>query len=301
MKRILLLITASYLIMTCQSYTQQGTTGLSFLKNGVGARALAMGEASAAVSADPTAIYYNPANIARLEHVQIHFMHKTWMQDMKTDYIAATAPWKNLNFGLSINTTSIDDIELRTVPGEPEGYFSARNIAIGFTTAFRLNPTLSFGVTAKYLYEKIYVDEASGYAFDAGGHYRTPWEVDVAFSLSNIGSMSALKDEATELPLVLRLGAGYEHPWKTIDGVVSLAADLVSYPREKTFHIHAGTEIIMKNVVAFRVGYVSGYETRSISAGLGIRYSVFSLDYAYVPFSNSFPSSHTLSLGVTLR
>jgi hypothetical protein len=300
MNRTFILITASYLVMTCQLYTQQGTTGLSFLKNGVGARAQAMGEASAAMFSDPTVIFFNPANIACFEDVRIHFTHKSWMKDMNTDYIAVTAPWKSLNFGLSINSTGIDDIELRTVPGDPEGYFSARNIAIGLTTAFKVHPDIGFGITAKYLYEKIYVDEASGYAFDAGGYYRTPWKVDVAFSISNIGSMSALKDEATKLPLVFRFGAGYELPWKSIDGVVSLSADLVSFPIEETYHIHAGTEILMKDVVAFRVGYISGYETRSISVGLGIHYRFLSLGYAYIPFNNNFQSSHTLSLDITL-
>lgn len=288
-------------MMTPHAYSQQGTTGLSFLKNGIGARAQAMGDASAALFSDPTAMYYNPANIARLKKTQVHFTHKSWMQDMSTDYIAAVVPWKSVKFGLSINSTSVDDIELRTVPGEPEGYFSARNIAIGLTTAFRIHPDIGFGITAKYLYEKIYVDEASGYAFDAGAYYRTPWDFDVALSVSNIGSMSALKDEATELPIAVRLGAGFERPWKSIDGVITVAADLVSYPGEETFHVHAGTEILMKDVVAFRVGYMTGYETRSISAGIGIRYSFFSLGYAFVPFKYNFQSSHTISLGIAIN
>jgi Uncharacterised protein family (UPF0164) len=287
--------------MTCQIYAQPGTTGLSFLKNGTGARSQAMGEAAVAASSDPTAIYYNPANISLLRDVQFDITHKSWMQDMSTDYIAAVVPWKSFNFGLSINSSSVDNIELRTKPGDPEGYFSAHNIAIGLTTAFKVHPNIGLGFTAKYLYEKIYVDEASGYAFDAGGYYRTPWDLDIAFSVSNIGAMSTLKDEATKLPLIVRLGAAYERPWKSIDGIISFTADLVSYPIDETFHFHAGTEILVKDVVAFRIGYVSGYETRSISAGLGVRYSFFSLGYAYVPFNNNFQSSHTLSLGITIK
>ena len=49
------------------AYSQAGETGLSFLKLGVGGRALGMGEAYSAVAADPTAMYYNPAAMSQIE------------------------------------------------------------------------------------------------------------------------------------------------------------------------------------------------------------------------------------------
>ena len=69
---------------------QVGQTGLSFLKLGVGARALGMGEAYSAVASDPTATYYNPASLSLSHNSQILFMHKEYVQDTRTEFLAAT-------------------------------------------------------------------------------------------------------------------------------------------------------------------------------------------------------------------
>ena len=43
---------------------QPGSAGLTFLKFGVGARALGMGDAYSAIADDPSATYYNPASLS---------------------------------------------------------------------------------------------------------------------------------------------------------------------------------------------------------------------------------------------
>ena len=300
MKHIIFIITLIYLTVSTTSYSQIGTTGLSFLKNGVGAKSLAMGEISITTSTDPTNAFFNPALIAQNKNVQLHSTHKTWMKDIKTDYIAAIATWKSFNFGFSINSTSVEDIEIRTIPGDPEGYFTARNVAIGLTSAYKINNNLNIGITGKYIYEKIYVDEASGLALDIGGSYLFPLNSEISFSINNIGSMSALKDESSKLPLTVRFGAGYHHPFESAGINIGLSADIVSFPQEKTLHLHAGTEITIKNVIAMRGGFVTGYEARTFSAGIGINYGILTFDYAFIPFNYDFSSSHTISLGITI-
>src|SRR4051812_46483804 len=52
-----------------------GTASADFLKLGVGARYLAMGEAATAVADDANAIFWNPANIARLKRSSISFTY----------------------------------------------------------------------------------------------------------------------------------------------------------------------------------------------------------------------------------
>ena len=62
---------------------QAGTTGLTFLKLGVGGRSLGMGEAYSAIASDPTAMYYNPAALSLSKTPQLLLMHKSWVQDTK--------------------------------------------------------------------------------------------------------------------------------------------------------------------------------------------------------------------------
>src|SRR5712691_8940697 len=98
-------------------HAQAGSTGLSFLKLGVGGRALGMGEAYSAAASDPTAMYYNPAALSLSAVPQILLMHKEWIQGVKTEYLGAMASLNTFRFGVSLNATSVDDIELRSVPG----------------------------------------------------------------------------------------------------------------------------------------------------------------------------------------
>lgn len=67
-----------------------------------------------------------------------------------------------------------------------------RNLSTGISFGYKVTPNFSLGVTGKYLYEKIYVDEASGLAFDFGTNYwKGLW--NLALVISNVGSMSELE------------------------------------------------------------------------------------------------------------
>ena len=57
-----------------------GKAGAQFLKIGVGARAIGMGEAYGAVSNDANAVYWNPAGLNQLESKEVSFMHAVWLE-----------------------------------------------------------------------------------------------------------------------------------------------------------------------------------------------------------------------------
>ena len=150
------------------AFAQSGQTGLSFLKLGVGARSIAMGEAHAAMATDASATYYNPAGLFGATKADIMIMHKEWFQDVRTEFIGVNIPFADYALGFGINTTNIGDIQLRTRPGPSEGTFSSHDFALGASFAMNVAPSLNAGITLKFLYEKIFVDEASGVAADIG-------------------------------------------------------------------------------------------------------------------------------------
>lgn len=292
-----LVLFALLLVVACpRAFGQAGQSGLTFLQLGVGARPLGMGEAYSAIADDPAAAYYNPAALTLSPSPQILLMHKEWVQDVKTEYIAATTSLGRLGLGISVDATSVNDIEIRNVPGPPIGTFDARNASIGLSAAYPATQDLSIGVTGKFLYEKLLIDEASGYGIDLGALYRTPWSVNLALAVSNLGSMSVLHDDASVLPRLLRAGAGYQVAIEHLDGSLILAADFLRNTVERTNHLHFGTEFDYQNSLALRLGYQTGYDAKNISAGLGIRYSIMQLDYAFVPFRYDFGTTHTFSL-----
>jgi len=281
-------------------YAQTGASGLAFLKDGVGGRALAMGEAYSAIADDPSAMYYNPAALTLSDRPQLMFMHRQWIQDTQTEYVAGQTSADGFSFGGSLNSTSINNIEVRDVPGPAIGTFDAHNMALGLSVAYAFDSTISVGISANYLYEKIYYAEASGGGYSFGAMYLSPWNIRFGAALDNVGSMGALGDSASTLPTAVRVGAGEEFGLESITSRLTVAAELVSFTVEKRSHLHTGAELEFQNTFAVRAGYEMGYDSKSFSAGVGIKFNFLRFDYAFVPFTNDLGTTHTLSLEFTL-
>jgi hypothetical protein len=52
--------------------------------------------------------------------------------------------------------------------------------------------------------------------------------------------------------------------------------------------------------MTIRFGYETGYEYRAFSAGVGLQYNIFMIDYAYIPFSSQMGTAHIISVGFIL-
>ena len=93
-------------------------TGLSFLKFGASARAIAMGDAYSSVTEDATAYIYNPARLNFGIKSNLTLMHNGSAQDLYTDYVAIKFPLgEKVAMGVGFFTTSVTDIQIRTATG----------------------------------------------------------------------------------------------------------------------------------------------------------------------------------------
>jgi hypothetical protein len=275
-----------------------GNTGLSFLKLGVTSRAVSLGEAVVSSSHDASATHYNPAALFLGSDVNVLFMHNEQILGVRTEFLAAKIKFEKLAFGLNLNNTSVSDIEVREIPGAPIDKFDAQNFAMGLSAAYKINEMIQVGLTAKFLYEKIYIDNASGFAFDFGGLYSKD-NLSIGASFANFGSMTELRNESTKLPSSLRFGASYLINVPSVDGGVRVGADGFKVIDGGKFHFNGGAEFIYKDFLAVRLGYQSGYEDRNITTGIGLKYKAFSLDYAFIPYRFSLGSSHTITVGTS--
>ena len=278
-----------------------GGTGMTFLTLGVGGRSLGMGEAYSTGAADPAAMQYNPASLSSIGITMVSLMHRSWIQGTNAEYIAGAFSFGKFSMGLSTYWLSIRDIEVRTVPGSPISTFTAQDLSVGFSAAYELTDEISVGLTGKYLYEKILLDDAGGMAFDFGGVYATPSGIRVGAAIANLGSVSALKDESTPLPKIFRGGISYtttlQNPATTITG----AADLVAPLGDGGSHLHLGGEVILYGAIAARAGYETGYDARGLTLGTGITHGIVTIDYAFAPTQYDLGSTHAVSLSLQLN
>lgn len=296
MKKIL------YTVLICSSFLfaqNAGETGLSFLKFGFGARNISMGNIGVVTANDVTALNYNPALLSDFTSSEILFMHNEWIQDVRSEYLGASIKIFGLPFAFNANTTSVSDIPVRKIAGEPETTFNANYFTMGLSTGFSVYENVSVGFGVKYLYEGMFSDEATGWGMDIGAYYKSPIDnLNFGAAVRNIGKMHELKKEATKLPTDLAVGAGYSFPTESLKSVFTLGVEYQKYFEDETNHINVGGEIYYDNLLAIRVGYL--YQnvdaSRVFSSGLGLHWGNLNFDYAYSTFRYNLGNAHSISL-----
>ena len=202
---------------------------------------------------------------------------------------------RNFAFGFGLNSTNVDGLEIRDQPGPSQGTFGLHDLAVSATASVRIDTSLSFGVTGKFLYEKIYVDESSGAAIDLGARYQFDRHFAFAAAVSNLGHMTAFVNEAPKLPSAFRIGGVFQDALAE-PIVLELAADVIKVFDDDGVRVHLGVEAVYNNFFALRSGYQIGYDAKGFSAGFGVYYGIVHLDYAFVPFSDQLGNTQTFAL-----
>ncbi len=282
-----------FLVSTFAQTTSE--TGMAFLKNGFGARNIAMGDLGVVGTNNITAINYNPALISKLEKSEIAFMHNRFLPDAATNYFAAGTKLFGLPFVIGLNSTSINDIEVRTVPGKPIAYFDVSYFVASLSTGFSIYNDLDFGLSIKYLYEGYLREDASGYAFDFGFSYTGLLEYcQIGFSIKNIGTMQNLLNVGSKLPIDYRLGISYKLILQKNIFELNLISGIQKY-ESTDIHLSVGSEVAFKDFLFGRFGYLSGYELKDYSIGFGIKWKGMNIDYSFLNYQID-SAKHTISI-----
>lgn len=277
-------------------------TGMSFLKIGVDAASSGMAGAAVSNSSDAAAAYWNPAGLANSDGMNIIFSNQEWLAGSNNQYLGLSIPTTTLNLGLTIALSGVSDIERRddrpTV--EPLGYFSSNSLAMAFSAAIGMNGNLKIGATAKFLYEKIHIYSANGFALDLGLIKTLNFlNLKSALVLKDLGRMSTLDNETTALPA--RITAGLSSGYEQGSSLKFIwATDVGKYLNSGSF-FRLGGEMTFNDMLSLRGGYRQNSENSSgITAGIGISLNRYTFDYAYLPFDFNLGDTHQISFGIGL-
>jgi hypothetical protein len=276
-------------------------TGLTFLKIGVGARAVAMGSAQAAVAADATSLYWNPAGLALVEGWDFHVSHNEWFQDIRQEYLGVAKRWGNHGFGAAFSGLYMSELERYDDFGNFLGHFGFYDVAATAGWGTSVKPGVYVGASGKFLLEQIDDETASGYAFDLGGRYDTPVAgLSLAAGVYNVGPKMKFVEEEFSIPMTVRGGAAYALPLEEWQSAVLVAADVVSYKGEDV-KVHAGAEYTYREMVTVAAGYKFNYDVEGLSAGAGFHRGALSLSYAYSMIDSDLGDAHRVSLSYRLK
>ncbi|MBI1979727.1 MAG: PorV/PorQ family protein [Elusimicrobia bacterium] len=273
-----------------------GTTGAKFLRLGVNARAIAMGEAYTAVSDGSDSVYWNPAGLDRVEGNSISFMHASYLQTIAYDFASYAKRIGDAGtLGVGVQYVNVGSIDETNEFGVNVGQFQPSHMAVSIGWGSRFTRIIekggegfSWGIAGKFIRSRI-IETAVAGAADLGVGWHPTEESALSVSVQNIGSNLKFKDESDPLPIVVKVGSSYRIRQRLL---LALDAD---FPRDNdpsgAFGLEYVKPISGEMWLAGRGGFntttiteISGLS--SLSAGAGFGWRSYSIDFAWVPFGN---------------
>jgi hypothetical protein len=315
------------------NFTNAGASGSVFTKIWVGARSAGMAGAYSAMTDDISALYWNPAGIARLPGINVGASYTRWFGDIAHNFIGATMPISDrYRLGVSLTLVDYGNLNYATIQKDANaGTFNANDLALAVSLAGALTDRFSYGGTIKYLRSSILDMSADGFAFDAGSIYQTDfYHMRISMDLANLGSdrgfsgnslsilinngngvnqtgtplQSDLKTANFPLPLIFRLGAATDIFQGNVEGQ-KLNVDFdFSTHSDGPEQFNLGGEYIWNDMAAIRAGYAFNQDQLGLAAGAGYHYKTedFSgtVDYA-LNLTKTLGTIHRVSISATFQ
>lgn len=186
-----LLLVCIGLIFMVTNYSFAGTDAAAFLKKNVGVRAIGMGGAFTSIADDTSAIYWNPAGLAKIQDsYSVYAMGTTGASDKYPglkdivpthQFFAISVPFQKFTdilgktvIGIGYISSKMDNIQHTSREGERLGTISDSDAAYYLTAGLPIwqsNTSLYIGASLKYITKKISDVSDSGIDIDAGVIY----------------------------------------------------------------------------------------------------------------------------------
>jgi hypothetical protein len=298
---------------------KRAQTGMKFLSVTTDPRAAALGEAVTALESGSTAMFFNPASMARLEtFADISLGRVDWIADI--DYVYGGAAFRPAGgtygvFGVSVLSVNYGDF-IGTIrdnnPSNERGYidtgmFSPSALAVSFGYAKPLTDKFALGARIKYVNQDlgsaiVGFDQGGGYvtrgyeenvlAFDFGLLYHTGFRsLNFGMNVNNFSREVKYEEEGFQLPLTFKIGVSMNATdlmqMETEKHALLVTVD-ATHPRDYPEQLRFGGEYSFAKTVALRLGYFFPHDGNGFNLGAGFKKNTKSfglgLDYSYTPF-----------------
>jgi len=281
-----------------------GTASGLFLKIGVGARAVGLGEAFVAVANDPSTIYWNAAGLASLLRHEVQISHVGLPAEIYYEHVTYVLPSRRLGGSLGIQAgmlaTQLDETDEYHPFGTGRS-FSYYDFLLGVAYGRRWTDKLLVGAGVKYVREdlgsQVGGPVTSSFLVDLGSiYYLGLGSVRIAMSLSNFGSeltpggsyvSPVTGEERTydgfDPPIQFRYGLAFE-AIENAQQRLTVATEIVQ-PADNAQRVKLGLEWAWQGRLALRTGYNFNADVMRFAAGVGITIPVGesrgTVDYTY--------------------
>lgn len=319
MKKLILALMIC-LPLSLQAEGNGGYAGAA-LRMGLGARALAMGNAGIADYNGGYAFYYNPALSAAVKNKTISLSSRSMSLDRFSNFIGFTMPAPpDAGFSIGWLRSGVDNLYSVNSIGQIGEQIDHSINAAYFNFSRPVFGKFAIGVSVKYMWENLNFNSekyfSSGWGWEVGTLYNFNKRLTLAFVVRDIASeLTANTADLYEFggttvdkfPLTYVAGLRYVTPWSWLRVVYDLEAS-----NKNALHNHIGAEALYQNALALRMGYETRFEGNRFSIGGGINFRTLQqtkgslisylgqLDYVFLPGIVGEGSTHVFSWQIYL-
>lgn len=245
----------------------------SFLRMGLGARSLAMGNAGVADSENGFAAYYNPAGLAHLKDRHLSLTYYFLSLDRQLHYVGLALPLKP-SAGLSVAWmhAGVTDIQGRTSTGIPDEVYETGENVIYLSFANVFHRRIAVGLNFKILNHTLLGLTGSGLGFDIGILLKPFETISLGILLKDLGASYTWNTQDlfgdrggnyTDIfPQILKIGIAYRHH----DNFCFIGDFEIS--DQNDYRAHFGGEYLINNILFLRMGI----DNENPTFGIGLAY-----------------------------
>jgi len=278
-----------------------GTSAGTILKIDTGARPVALGGSYCGISDDINAAQYNPAGLVQIQRQEFMLTHNEWFQGIRSEFVGYGIPLNEFwSFGIALNYMFVNGMEERKetpgnylTDGQKTGRtFGAYSGLATITIGTEIAEDLYLGTNVKALQESVDNKSSLAFAGDAGLLYKMD-NFRFGFAAQNFGTKVKIGEVGFEMPMNIRGGISYT----MFEGGLLVSCD-VNKPLDNKLEIRGGAECWLAESFALRAGYRTNIyknEWLGISAGFGLKFSDYLIDYSFLPYGD-IGNTHRLSL-----
>ncbi len=257
-KHILIFLLCTSATISAMTGDNGGYAG-SFLRMGLGARALAMGNSGVADSENGFASYYNPAGLSYLKEKHLSLTYYFLSLDRQLHYMGVAFPLKP-TAGIAVGWmhAGVSNIQGRTFTGEPdEIYNTGENVIyLSFSNAFQ--PWFSIGLNFKILQHQLVELTGNGLGFDIGIILKPLDRITLGIQLKDIGAGYTWNTQdlfneyggnyTDTFPQILKIGLAYKY-----ESLFTFSGD-VEFSDKDDYRVHFGGEYLFNDILFLRMG-----------------------------------------------
>lgn len=268
----------------------EGVSGAQFLRIGVDARSVALGETGATVSG-ARSVFYNPAGLAGSAGTELFLSQVQWVMDVNYSNLAVARRFSSGVWAFSAGYLTTGGMDKYDKSGNKlSGTFSGSDMAAGLSYAAEPGPGLGLGATVKYISSKLDDSGAAVPALDAGLKWAAmPGKLVLGTALRNMGPGLKFESGRAALPLNLKFGGAYIINVPDESGLQRKVAVLAdgNYVKDSGLYGNFGVEYLADYSEGGRFAVRAGWRTdaadsaSAISAGLGFDLNSYAIDYSY--------------------